>query len=139
MELNEGRRLFNSALNSHEEFNMDDCSDSIDCLTRASKLAFEKDTELEAKCEAFVGKIYYKGLVNLKKAKLHLFNALRLALTLHPKDVSGEAWHQLATKQLQEIREKIQKDEQEKIDAEKKKYMDMIKEDLTKIEAQANS
>ena len=72
---------------------MDDCTDALDCLSRAAKLAFEKDTELEAKCEAFTGKIFYKGLVNIKKAKLHLTNAIRLAVTLLPKDVSGEAWH----------------------------------------------
>ena len=65
IELNEGKRFFNSAINNHEEFNMDDCTDALDCLNRAAKLAFERDTELEAKCEAFAGKIFYKGLVNL--------------------------------------------------------------------------
>jgi len=69
IELNEGKKLFNSALNNYEEFNMDDCTDALDCLSRAAKLALDRDTELEAKCEAFTGKIFYKGLVNYKKAK----------------------------------------------------------------------
>ena len=93
MELNEGKKLFDKAINNYEALNMDDVTDALDCLNRAAKLAFEKDTELEAKCEAFSGKIFYKGLVNIKKAKLHLTNAIRLSVTLLPKDVSGEAWH----------------------------------------------
>ena len=72
---------------------MDDCTDALDCCNSAAKLAFERDTELEAKCEAFAGKMFYKGLVNLKKAKHHLTNAIRLSLTLMPKDVSNESWH----------------------------------------------
>ena len=45
---------------------MDDCTDALDCCNSAAKLAFERDTELEAQCEAFAGKMFYKGLVNLK-------------------------------------------------------------------------
>ena len=77
---------------------MDDCHDALDCVNRAAKLAFENDTELESKCEAFTGKIFFKGLVKLAKAKLHLTNCVRLAATLAPKDVSQEAWHMLAVK-----------------------------------------
>ena len=65
MEYNQGKRLFESAINVHENFDMDDCHDALDCLNRAAKLAFEKSTELESKCEAYTGKIFYKGLVNL--------------------------------------------------------------------------
>ena len=83
---------------------MDDCTDALDCCNRAAKIVFGFDTELEAECEAFAGKIYYKGLVNLQKAKTHLTNAIRLSLTLLPKDVTTEGWHKLATKYLQEVR-----------------------------------
>ena len=48
MELNEGKRLFESALNNYEVLNMDDCTDALDCVNRAAKLAFEHDTELES-------------------------------------------------------------------------------------------
>ena len=93
MELSAGRNLFEAAINNYEALNMDDCTDALDCINRAAKLAFEKDTELEAKCEAFTGKIFYKGLVNIQKAKKHLTDCIRLSVTLLPKDVSGEPWH----------------------------------------------
>ena len=73
---------------------MDDCTDALDCCNSAAKLAFGRDTELEAQCEALTGRMFYKGLVNLKKAKYHLTNAIRLSLTLMPKDVSNEYWHE---------------------------------------------
>ena len=40
--------LFYSALLSHENFCMDECTDALDCCNRAAKLAHEKDIELEA-------------------------------------------------------------------------------------------
>jgi len=88
LEFDRGQKLFNSALNANEDFNMDDCHDALDCVNRAAKLAFEKDTELESKCEAFTGKIFFRGLIRLVKAKLHLTNCVRLAATLTPKDVT---------------------------------------------------
>ena len=115
---------------------MDECTDALDCCNTAAKLSFEKDTELEAKCEAFAGKIYYKGLVNIKKAKHHLTNAIKLSLTLLPKDVSNEPWHQLAVKHLQEVRERLLKEEQERTAAENKPYLDALKEDFEKLEAE---
>ena len=133
MEYEQGKKLFNSALNANEDFNMDDCHDALDCLNRAAKLAFEKETELEAKCEALTGKIFYKGLVNLEKAKLHLTNASRLAVVLYPKDVSQEAWYQIAVKHLQEIRDLLIKQEQDKEAVDAKPFYDMIKDDLDKI------
>ena len=80
-------------MNNHEALDMDECTDALDCCNSAAKLAFERDTELEAQCEGFAGKIYYKGLVNKKKAKHHLTNAIKLSLTPLPKDVSNESWH----------------------------------------------
>lgn len=120
-------------MNANEDFNMDDCHDALDCVNRAAKLAFENDTELESKCEAFTGKIFFKGLVKLVKAKLHLTNCVRLAATLAPKDVSQEAWHMLAVKQLQEVRDILLKEENEKLAAADKPFLDMIRNDLDKI------
>ena len=114
---------------------MDDLTDALDCCNRAAKLAFEKNIELEAECEAFAGKLFYKGLVNFSKAKMHLTNAIKLSLTVLPKDLSQEPWHQLATKHLQEVRDELNKKEQERIDAERKPYLDSLKEDLDKITA----
>ena len=36
MELNEGKRLFNSALDNNKKFNVDSCKDAVDCLNRAA-------------------------------------------------------------------------------------------------------
>ena len=116
---------------------MDGLMDSLDCCNRAAKLAFENNIELEAECEAFTGKLFYKGLVNLSKAKMHLTNCIKLSLTLLPKDLSSQPWHQLATKHLQQVRDELNRKEQERIDAERKPYMDALKEDLEKITAES--
>ena len=136
LELIKAKKFFDSALNNHEVLDMDECTDALDCCNSAAKLAFERDTELEAQCEGFAGKIYYKGLVNTKKAKHHLTNAVKLSLTLLPKDVSNEPWHQLAVLHLQQVREQLLKEEQEKIDAENKPHLDALKPDFEKIEAE---
>ena len=42
---------------------MDEVYDALDSFGNASKLAFEHDdTEMEARCEAWIGKIYHKAL-----------------------------------------------------------------------------
>ena len=82
LELIKAHDLFYSALLGHENFCMGECTDALDCCNRAAKLAFEKDTELEARCEAFAGKIHFKGLLNYEKAKRHLSNAINLSFTL---------------------------------------------------------
>ena len=75
---------------------MDVIYDAIDCCGNAQKIAFEnQDTELEVRCEAFLGKIFYMGLKKLDKAKRHLSNTVRLEFTLRPKDCSAEPWFQL--------------------------------------------
>ena len=39
--------------------NMDEVYDALDSFSNASKLAFEhEDLEMEARCEAWIGKIY---------------------------------------------------------------------------------
>jgi peptide methionine sulfoxide reductase MsrB len=58
---------------------VDQVYDAIDCCTNAQKIAFElKDTELEVRCEAFLGKIFYKGLKDNSRAKRHFMNTIRL-------------------------------------------------------------
>ena len=116
---------------------MDDCTSALDCCNNAAKLAFEKDTEVEAQCEAFAGKIYYKGLVNITKAKFHFTNCVKLSQVLKPKDVSQEPWYLLAAKLLQEIRDKLQKIEQERIDAENKPYLDALQPDFERIKTES--
>jgi len=37
---------------------MDEIYDALDSFGNASKLAFDLDIELEARCEAWIGKIY---------------------------------------------------------------------------------
>ena len=72
---------------------MDIIYDAIDCCGNASKIAFEnQDTELEMRCEAFRGMMFYLGLRNLIKAKRHLLNTVRLEPTLRPRDCSAESW-----------------------------------------------
>ena len=80
---------------------MDGIYDAIDCSNNAQKIAFEhRDTELEVRCEAFLGKIYYMGLHKLVKAKRHLSNTVRLEFTLRPRDCSNEPWFKLCKAQL---------------------------------------
>ena len=74
---------------------------------------------MEARCEAFSGKIYFKGLKLFKKAKQHLANAVRLELTLRPRSCANEAWFQRCQKNFGEVTEILQKAEQEAIDAER--------------------
>ena len=74
---------------------MDMLYDAIDNCNNAQKIAFDsQDTELETRCEAFVGKILYLGLKKLQKAKKHLSNAVRLENTLRPRNCSGIEWFQ---------------------------------------------
>jgi hypothetical protein len=89
---------------------MDLIYDAIDTLNRVGKMAFTGgDTELEAISEGFIGKIYYKGLKNLTKARPHLYDCVRLANCFHEKNVSEEAWFKLATLHLKEVREVLDK------------------------------
>lgn len=68
--------------------------DAIDACNVAGKLALaNKDTELEAITEAEIGKIYYKGFKNNRKARQHLYDCVQLSTTLYPKNVSLETWY----------------------------------------------
>jgi hypothetical protein len=58
---------------------MDLICDAIDSFNCAAKLANKVDAELEAISKAWLGKIFYKGLKNNKKARAHLFDCEQLA------------------------------------------------------------
>ena len=93
LELIQGQKNFNQAIFDAENLDIDMLYDAIDNSNNAQKIAFDnKDTELEARCEAFVGKILYMGLKKLQKAKRHLSNAVRLENTLRPRKCSGDEW-----------------------------------------------
>ena len=98
IELLQGQKFFNDAVFDSENLEIDIIYDAIDCCGNAQKIAFEsQDTEIETRCEAFMGKIFFKGLKNLKKAKTHLSNAIRLENTLRPRNCVSEPWFQLCT------------------------------------------
>ncbi len=85
---------------------MDLICDALDAFNRAGKMShLAKDTELETISEAWLGKIFYKGLKTNSKARSHLYDCMMLSNTLYPKVVAEEAWYQLASKYLQEIRD----------------------------------
>ena len=93
IELLNAQNFFNEALFDSENLDMDIIYDSIDCSNAAQKIAFEHhDTELEVRCEAYLGKIYYMGLKKRDKAKKHLSNTIRLENTLRPKSFQNEDW-----------------------------------------------
>ena len=76
---------------------MDEVYDALDLFTNASKVAFaQNDLELEARCEAWLGKIYDKALKKESKALSHYSNVVRLAVTMKPKDVTGTEWYREA-------------------------------------------
>ena len=68
---------------------------AVDCIKRARKLVYDKDYELEAISEAFLGHIYYKAYKNRAKARPHLYDAIRLT-KLEAKNFSSEEWFKRA-------------------------------------------
>ena len=106
MEFLVGERTFQHATQVEENLNMDELYDALDSFSAAQKLAFEhQDLELEAKCEAWLGKIYEKALKKESKAMTHYNSVLRLANTLKPRDVTQEAWFKEAKASIDKIRE----------------------------------
>lgn len=92
------KQFFNKAKETVEpEDMMEMFGQAIDACNQAGKLAHKfKDIELEANSEAELGRIYYKGLKNNRKARSHLYDCMMLCNTLYPKVVTEEAWFQLA-------------------------------------------
>ena len=59
MKFQAGERTFEHAVLVEENINMDEIYDALDSFGSASSLAFDHhDIELEARCEAWIGKIY---------------------------------------------------------------------------------
>ena len=66
LEFLQGQTFFNNAVFDSEFLDVDSLYDALDCCSNAQKIAFDnKDTELEARCEAYIGKIFYLGLKKL--------------------------------------------------------------------------
>ena len=85
----QGEKAFTTALNADEGLNMDYVYDSLDLFQNASKVAFaQHDIELEARCEAKLGKIYDKVLKKQVKAMIHFNSVMRLANSLKPRNVT---------------------------------------------------
>ena len=93
LEFKAGEKAWKFAIFDSEHFDMDSVMDALDCYNRSSKLAFEIDTEIEAIAEALLGKILFKGLKSLDKARRHLADAVRLAPLLYPKVATEEPWY----------------------------------------------
>lgn len=88
IEFSQGQKHWNKAVFEAEQLDMDEVFNALDCYKNAVNLAMGVDIELEAMASHFLGKIHYKGLRNLAKAKKHYTDSLRLAHTLYPRDVS---------------------------------------------------
>jgi hypothetical protein len=88
IEFSQGQKHWNKAVFEAEHLDMDEVYNALDCYKNAVNLAMGVDIELEAMASHFLGKIHYKGLRNMGKAKKHYTDSLRLAHTLHPRDVS---------------------------------------------------
>jgi hypothetical protein len=106
--------------------------DALDCYNSAARCASQVDVELEVECEAALGKIYYKVLKRLEKAKFHYSNCVRLANIIYRPDkpITEEAWYQRVIKCLGEVRAALLKKEAEEEEAANKKYMDEIKDEM---------
>ena len=89
----DGERIFKHATEEEEELNMDEVYDALDSFSNASKLAYEyEDVEMEARCEAWIGKINNQAFKKESKAVSNFTNVVRLANCLKPRDVTGEPW-----------------------------------------------
>lgn len=105
IELSYGKLSFQEALDK-EALDMDLVTDSLDYFNNAGKIAHSGgDFEMEAIAEMNLGKVLFKGLKKLEKARIHLYNSLKLANLIDYKNVASELWHKVATKLMQEVRD----------------------------------
>ena len=95
-----GKKCFEDAFDDGMDPALVDAA--IDCFKRARKLVYDKDYELEAMAEAYLGNIYYKAHKNKTIARPHLYDAIRLA-NLVARSFTTEEWFNRATQQLAEI------------------------------------
>ena len=113
LEMQQGEEFFQHATQIEENLNMDEVYDALDSFNHASKIAFEhNDIELEAKCEAWLGKIYAKCLKKDSKAMTHYNNVVRLANSLKPRDVTKTQWYKDSKTGLDKIREAREREEE---------------------------
>ena len=110
---------------------------AIDCFKRARKLVYDKDYELEAMAEAYLGNIYYKAHKNKTIARPHLYDAIRLA-NLVARSFTTEEWFKRATQQLAEIQEADQKEADKKQEEDDNKLKEKIKKELDECTAAKN-
>lgn len=114
MELIQGQDLFKNAVFNSENLDTDGIYDALDHCNNAKSIAFNNlDTELEVRCEAFNGLIYWRGLKYLVsadnrkqtiiKAKTHMSNAVRLEATLRPRNCATEQWFTECKRNLMEV------------------------------------
>ena len=103
-----GQKLFQDSITG-ENYNLDLVYDSIDCFSRAISSSYEVDAEVEGISSCYLGKIFYKGLDNITKAKKHYRDCIRILETLKPRLFNENAWHKLMMKHMEEIAEKEKK------------------------------
>ena len=135
-ELASGERYVERGIYEAESLDMDLIYDALDAFNLAGKLALKhKDTELEAISESNLGNLWSKALKNDKRAKEHLYNCVRVANTLYPRDVHSMPWYNRASNQLQEIRDRIAAADRARAQEKEKKYLDLVDGDLKAVRA----
>ena len=119
---------------------MDEVYSALDLFSNASRVAFRhEDLELEARSEAWLGKIFDKALKKEEKAMGHFTNAIRLSVAMNPSYYANTAWYKeakLAKETIQTRRQLAEEAQRDKADAP---YRKMIEEDLVKIRQAVNS
>ena len=134
IELYQGRQWLAKVFET-EDFEVGIVHDALDCFNSASKIAEGKDFETEAIAEALAGKVHYKCLKNLPKARDRLYNAMRLSNMMTYTNVQEKSWYQLASKQYQEVRDQLAREGSKVQDEERQKILDEIKGEVKAIEA----
>ena len=135
----QGMDTFTSATRVSEDLNMDEVYDALDLFSNASKVAFaQDDVELEARCEAWLGKIYEKALKKESKAVGHYSNVVRLAVTMRDgRDVTGSQWYKDAKAAKEAIQSRRQLEEEAAIDRADAPFRAMIATDLENIKRES--
>lgn len=138
MYIKQGMDLFNAAVYLNEDLKMDQIFDAIDKYREAllQTGCFQEgkvDIELEAICYSKLGYIFYHIFKNSVKSEILVKQSVDLGLSMHPKNVGIEEWYKSSVAILKEIRNKREKEEREKKDEVREKYMKELSEDLDKI------
>lgn len=137
MEFLAGEQTFRHATQVEENLNMDEVYDALDSFGSASKLAFEfQDIEMEAKCEAMIGKIYDKALRKDSKAMTHYKNVVRLCESLRPRNLTQEPWYRETKRAADAIEEKRSRETEAAQNEADKPFIAKVKADLDKVRAE---